>query len=550
MSKQLNTAEQYIEDILSGEILCGKYERLAVERHLNDLKYGIDRGLYFDHKAAVKAMRWFNFLRHSKGKKHVGKAFELAPWQAFIVYSLFGWMRSDGTRRFRKAYISVAKKNGKTTFAAGIATYMMKPDNEPRAEVYSCATRYAQARICFDELKSMVRNSPGMPELFTVFQNSVFDELSGSFFQPLSSDSQRQDGINPHFAIVDEYHAHPDNGLVDNIQSAMGSRTQPMMMMITTAGFNKFSPCYDEELTCKKILEGILDQDDKFSLIFCLDEGDNWEDPTIWRKANPNMDISVDVTFLKNEYTDAMNNSRKVVNFQTKNLNMWVDSATGWIRHNDWKECNYGIDITKLEGKSCFGGLDLAAHEDFNTLTLIFDDEETGYTDVLMFAWLPESRIEEKRDRVDYRSWVRQGWITTTPGNVIDIEQQVSDMLGIIKRFDVKSIGFDPHRAYHGVVQALQAEDVKLNEFRQRTVEFDAPTREIEKMVLSRKLNHGGNPLLAWMVSNVEIMEDTSGNIKPSKGRSREKIDGVISLVMALGERMTFGNTNYINFST
>ncbi len=545
----MQTVKTYIEKTISGETGCGQFERLAVERHVKDLQTGIDRGLYFDEDAAKKALQWFTFLRHSKGKKHVGKVFDLSPWQAFIVYSLFGWFRSDNTRRFRKAYVSVAKKNGKTTFAAGIAAYMMKADGEPRAEVYSAATRYAQARICFDELKSMVRSSPGMPDIFTIYQHSIFDELSGSFFQPLSSDSERQDGINPHFAIIDEYHAHPNNGLIDNIQSAMGARTQPLILMITTAGFEKAAPCYDEEQTCKKILEGILDQDDKFAMIFALDEGDNWEDPTLWKKANPNMDISVDNVFLANEYTEAMNNSRKVVNFQTKNLNMWVDSSTGWIKHADWKDCDFGIDIETLKGQRCWGGLDLAAHEDFNTLVLIFDNEETGRTDMLMYAWLPEDKAKEKRDRVDYRSWVRQGWIITTPGNVIDIDQQVADILGIIKMFDVQCIGFDPHRAYHGVVQALQSEDVRLNEFRQRTIEFDAPTREVEKLVLSRKLNHGGNPVLSWMVSNVEIMQDTSGNIKPSKGRSREKIDGVISLVEALGERMQTEHNNPINFS-
>jgi phage terminase large subunit-like protein len=549
MKKSLDIVDKYIDQVSTDQVMTGRYEKLSVMRHLRDLETGIDRGLYFDRKAGARAMDWFSFLRHSKGKNHVGKVFDLSPWQAFIVYSLFGWMRSDGTRRFRKAYISVAKKNGKTTFAAGIATYMMKADGEPRAELYSCATKYAQARICFDELKSMVRYSPGLADLFTSYQHSVFDELSGSFFQPLSSDSERQDGINPHFAIVDEYHAHPTNGLVDNIQSAMGARTQPLMMMITTAGFNKFSPCYDEEQACKKILDEILDQDDKFALIFAMDEGDNWEDSSLWRKANPNMNVSVDVNFLENEYKDAMNNSRKVVNFQTKNLNMWVDSSTGWVKHSDWKECNTGKLEKELEGLSCYGGLDLAAHEDFNCFTLVFEPDANKITHTLMWAWLPEARITEKREGVDYRVWVREGWIRTTPGNVIDIEQQVSEILEICKRYDVNSIAFDPHRAYHGVVQALQAEDIKLNEFRQRTVEFDAPTREVEKMVLSRKLNHMGNPLLAWMVSNVEIMEDTSGNIKPSKGRSREKIDGVISLVMALGERMTFDNTNLSYFS-
>jgi phage terminase large subunit-like protein len=541
----MNPAELYIHQVLSGERLTGEYERLAVERHTKDLTEGIDRGLFFDKKSGNKALRWFSFLRHSKGSKFVGKEFELSGWEAFIIWSLFGWKRAGGKRRFRKAYVSVAKKNGKTAFAAGIALFMLKADGEPRSEVYSGATKYAQACLSFDEAKAMIRTSPGLSGVFTSFAHSIFEEMSGSFFQPLASDSEKQDGLNPHFVIIDEYHAHKTNELVDNLQSGMAAREQPLMMKITTAGFNRFSPCFDEEKVCKQILQGILQQDDMFAIIFSIDEKDNWEDPACWPKANPNLNVSVNRSFLDDEYKEAMNNSRKIVNFQTKNLNMWVDSATGWIRHKDWKECNFGLNIKDFEGMECYGGLDLAAHEDFNCFTLIFNDEINDRVAIFLWSWIPESRTNEKRERVDYRSWVRDKWIITTPGNVIDIDQQVHDILAICKRFDVKSIGFDPHRAYHGVVQALQAEDIKMNEFRQRTVDFDAPTRELEKLVLSRKLNHGGNPVLAWMVSNVGIMEDTSGNIKASKGRSSEKIDGVISTIMALGERMTFSNIQF-----
>lgn len=540
--------EQYIDQVLSKEMLCGEYERLAVERHVKDLETGIDRGLYFDREAAGKALRWFEFLKHSKGKQFIGKPFILSGWQAFIIWSLFGWMRSDGTRRFRKAYISVARKNGKTTLAAGIALYMMKADGEPRAEIYSAATKYAQAKICFDEAKNMIKISPGFDSYFTVYAHSIFDELTGSFFQPLSSD-KKQDGYSPHFGLIDEYHAHPDDEIVNNIQSGMGSRTQPILMMITTAGFEKYNACYDEEQICKKILQGILEQDDKFALIFSLDEGDDWEDPKYWRKANPNMDISLNSSFLQDEYKNAVNNSRKIVNFQTKNLNMWVDSSISWIRHKDWMACNFGYHPEKLEGKSCFGGLDLAAYEDFNCLSLTFDNDETGMVDVILYSWIPEDKTKETRDQVDYRNWIKKGWIITTEGNVIDIEQQVLDILAICKKFDVKSIAFDPHRAYHGVVQALQKEGIQMSEFRQRTVEMDAPTRELEKLVLSRKLNHGGNPVLAWMISNVEIMEDSSGNIKASKGKSRGKIDGVVATIMSLGERMTYDQDNFFNFS-
>jgi phage terminase large subunit-like protein len=540
----MNWAEKYINDVLSGETVVGEYARLAVERHVKDLETGIDRGLYFDKKAANKAMRWFTFLRHSKGRDFVGQKFELAPWQAFIVYSIFGWMRSNGTRRFRKAYISVAKKNGKTTFAAGIALYMIKADGEPRAEAYAGASKYSQAKICFDEAKAMISSSPGLSEYFTAFSQSIYDELTGSYFQPLASDNERQDGLNPHFALIDEYHAHKSNALVDNLQSGMVNRSQPLIMMITTAGFNRNCPCYNEEKTCKNILQGILEQDDKFAIIFSMDENDDWEDPVNWQKANPNLNISLSLESLEDEYKEVLNNNHKLNNFLTKNLNLWVDSATGFIKLADWRECNKPIDVETLRGRRCFGGLDLAAHEDFNCFSLDFEMEDGEHV-LLMFSWIPEFKTTIKRDRVDYRLWKKQGWIITTPGNVIDINQQINDILEIVRIYDVQSIAFDPARAYHGVVQGLQANDIKMSEFRQTTMALDSPTRELEKLVLSRKLNHLGNPVLAWMISNVEIMEDSSGNIKPSKGRSSEKIDGVLSTVMAIGERMTFGTNTY-----
>jgi len=542
-----SVVDRYVDDILNDRIICGKYERLAVERYVSDIESGIDRGLYFDRKAAARSLRWFEFLRHSKGKQFIGKPFELSPWQAFINWNLFGWMNAKGTRRFTKSYISVAKKNGKSTYAAGNGLYMTRADGEARAEIYSAATKRDQAKIVFDEAKNMIKSSPGLTKHFTIYQYSIFDELSGSYFQALSKDSEKQDGLNPHFAIIDEYHAHKDDKIVDNIQSGMGARIQPMLFYITTAGFNRTSPCYDEESVCKQILEGVLEQDDKFAIIFALDEGDDWEDPKLWRKANPNLDISVSTEFLIKEYKNAKNNNRKIVNFQTKNLNMWVDSSMSWIKHKDWKECNFGYNPESLIGKTCYGGLDLASHVDFNWFTLAFDGDE-GRKELLCWAWIPEAKIENNDDKVDYRTWIDQGWIKVTPGNVVDIEIMLDDIIGICRKYDVQSIGVDPARFYHGVSQGLEKEDIKLNEFRQNTVAMDTPTRELEKLVLERKLNHGGNPVLAWMISNVEIMEDTSGNIKASKGKSKNKIDGVIATIMALGESMTPGD-DYVNFS-
>jgi phage terminase large subunit-like protein len=544
-----NIAEKYIEDILEGRIIAGELERLAVERHVKDLQTGIDRGLYFDRRAANDAIRWFSFLRHSKGSKFAGLTFELSDWQAFIVWSLFGWKRASGTRRFRKAYISVAKKNGKTTFAAGLALYMLRADGEPAAEVYSAATRREQAKICFTEAQNMVRKSPGLKNYFTVYQHSIFDEESASYFHALAADYDKQDGINPHFAIIDEYHAHKDDGLVDNIDSAMGARQQPLILYITTRGTIMTSPCYDEEQAVIKILRGVLDQDDKFGIIFSLDKGDNWEDPAVWRKSNPNIDISVSLEYLEGQLKNAQNQNRKITNFKVKNLNMWSESKETWIQHKMWQACAADLDMKDYQGRECWGGLDLASHTDFNAFSLVFESSDPGIDlDLLIWLWIPEDKLDEKRDRVDYRMWKDQGWIRVTKGNVIDIDQMLDDIMQILNQVTIQSIGVDPSRFYHGISQALQKEDIPVTEFRQNTMTMDAPTRELEKMVLSAKIRHQGNPALAWMLSNVVIFEDTSGNIKASKGKSIEKIDGVISTIMAVGEKMT-GGDDYVNFS-
>lgn len=543
----MNSAEQYISDVISGKILVCELTRMAVQRHVDDLETGVNRGLFFDKKAGEKAINFFKQagLKHTKGEfaKKSNPLFIPEPWQCFILYMLFGWKNADESRRFNYAYVEVAKKNGKSTFAAGIAHYCFIADKEPGAEIYTAASNRDQAKIVFNEARNMVRNSPQLKKMVTVYEHSLFVDVTMSTFKPLSADQDSFEGKNPSCTIFDEYHVQKSNDLFDNIKSAMASRRNPLLFIITTAGKNRTSPCYDYRQMVIEILKGIKNQDNIFGIIYTLDEGDQWDDAAVWAKSNPNLDVSVNRSFLENELKECKNRESAVINFKTKNLNIWTDSAKGWIADKAWMKCAGDVTREAMRGKKCYGGLDLAASVDINALSLYFYEERK----LLVWFWIPEDKVKQNEDRVDYRTWIDSGWIDVTEGAVIDIDAISGDILNVISQYDVQSIAIDPARAYHGVVQNLQKQDIQLSQFRQGFVSMDAPTKELERLVLSEDLDHGGNPVLRWMNSNVEIKMDPAGNIKIDKAKSSNKVDGMVSTVMAIGEYMTNSNNNLIN---
>jgi len=537
----MKPAEKYVNDVLSGKILACKFIKQACERYLQDLKTGMDRGLYFDKKAAFYAIGFFAFLKHSKGRQFAGKPFILSPWQEFIIWNLFGWKKADGSRRFRSAYIEVAKKNGKSTLMAGIGLEMLIADNEAGSEVYTMATNRDQAKIVFTEAKNMVNVSPLLKKQVTVFEHNIHILSTFSKLEPLSSDANTFEGKNPHCSIIDEYHVHKTSEIFDNSASAMGARVQPMQLVITTAGLSKIGPCYELHEVCLKILDGVLQDDTLFTMIFTLDKEDEWEDEKVWIKANPNMDISVSRTFMREEMKKVLNQPSKRTNFLTKNLNIWTNARGVWIPDEKWIVCKTEKKPEDLLGKACFGGIDLASHVDINALALYFP--QTGVpSDLLVWFWIPEGKLDSKEDGVNYRQWVAEGLIKTTPGNVIDIDTISADIIAIRRLYNLKSIAFDPARAYHGVIQNLQKEEIALSEFRQGFISMDAPTKELEKLVISKLLNHFGNPVLRWMNSNVDLKKDPAGNIKIDKQKSVNKVDGMVAAVMAIGEHMTKDN--------
>lgn len=543
-------AQAYINDVKTGKILVCNSVLQAIDRHLNDIQSGGERGLWFDESAAERALKFFSFLRHSKGK-WAGTPFTLSPWQAFIIYSLFGWKRMDGTRRFRYAYVEIPRKNGKTTFAAGVALYMMIADGEAGAEVYTGATTRDQAKICFEEAQRMVGKSPQLSSRATVFARNIHVTTTASKMEPVSSDAKTLDGLNPHCVVLDEIHAYKNRDLFDIFDSATGARSQPMIFMITTAGFNKEWFCYKYRRDVLSVLSGTVTDDALFGIVYTLDETDEWTDPKVWAKANPNYGVSVYDSYLKDKIYQAQIRPSEQVNVKTKNLNVWTDASKVWIPDEIWQAAGEPLNELDFKTLRCYGGLDLAAVSDFNAWAKIFPDED-GYFNLFMRFWIPEDTVKKRIDAGlhDLQQWIDEGWITTTPGNVADYGQIRDDIVNDFLFFGLESAAYDRNWNSSHIVQEIESEldpvfredeyKSRMTPFGQGFVSMNAPTKEFERLAMQGKIRHGGNPVLRWMLRNVELRTDPAGNIKVDKAKSAEKVDGIVAAIEALAEYLTW----------
>jgi phage terminase large subunit-like protein len=529
----------YARAVAGGQILSNRLVRVACERHLADLTSATGRGFRFDRAAAQHAIDFFGFLRHSKGE-WAGQTFELAPWQVFVVGCLFGWQQSDGLRRFRTAYCAVPRKNGKSTLSAGIGLYLLVSDGEQGAEIYSAATSRDQARIVFDEAKRMVGSSPALQRRVGILINNLHVAATTSRFMPLSSDASTMDGLNVHGAIIDELHAHRNRHVVDVLETATGARRQPLLFEITTAGYDRHSICFEHHDYSIKVLEGTVPDDSWFAFIAAADEDDDWSAPEVWRKANPNFGLSVkeDDLARKAEKAIALPGAQNA--FRRMHLNEWTEQAERWIDVAAWDACDGLIDLDQLRGRPCFGGLDLSTTTDVTALAWVFppkDDDDLWRVLSRYFVPADNLRKRAERDRVPYDLWAAQGFIEATPGNVVDygaIEQRI---LADSALFQVREIAYDPWNATH-IALRLQEEGAAMVEFRQGFRSMAAPTRELEKLIVSKKLAHGGNPVTRWMAANVAVAQDPADNLKPAKDKSTERIDGIVALIMAIGRAL------------
>jgi phage terminase large subunit-like protein len=548
------TAQKYIGDVLSGRQVVCKYVVLAVERHLNDLKRAESGDpefpYYFDEGQAKRIIDFKHQLRHTQGewanpRKHDTRI-RLEPWQQFKDWVLFGWRRQGGYRRFTKAYIEVARKNGKTTDAAATANYcfLMDRPHEMGPEVYCVATKRDQAKKAWDEAERQIQREPFLRELVRTYKQTSTIVIPGTAaqFKPLGKDSHTEDALNPHFALVDEYHAHRDNSMIEVMESALGAREQPLVYIITTAGFNKNSACYQEERSLAvQVLERSIEPvpENYFCLIYTLDEEDDWADPSVWIKANPNLGISVRWEYLEERIQLALLSPSKQNKVITKNLNIWTQSETRWIKDEVWKSCGFSVVEETLTGCQCYAGMDLSASQDITAVVYCFPPEKKKgiYRFVYRF-FIPGDNIvdRERRDKVPYSYWIEKGYIIPTPGDVVDYDFIEDQILIDSEKFKIQEIAYDPWKAQE-VVNHLQEVGFPMVEIFQRYSGMAPPTDTFEKKVLAKEIAHGDNPVMKWMVSCTEVKSDRQGNImpmKPQRDRTGKRIDGVVASIMAL----------------
>ena len=502
-------------------------------------------GYWFDEAAAARACAFFpRFLRHTKGK-WAGQPFELDAWQLPIIRVVFGWKRPDGTRRFRIAYIEIPRKNGKTGLAAGIGLYLAIADGEIGAEVYSAANDKDQAAICHTEAKLMRAQNEALRGRSLVFKNSIVFPKTNSAYLVISSDAGTKDGLNAHGIIYDELHASKHRDLYDVLHTSTGARTQPLEWLITTAGSDRKSLCYEMHEYAEKVRDGIIIDPEFLPVIYAASKDDDWQKPETWAKANPNLGRTISFEYVQKQAERAKELPRYENTFKRLHLNLWTEQVTRWLPLQAWDACHAAVDREALRGRRCFAGLDLSTTTDITALGLIFPDDAGGY-DWLPFFWVPEENAQrrQRRDRVPYLDWIAQGLIRATPGNVVDYDMIRADINALGAEFNIEELAIDRWNATQITTQ-LQGDGFNVFAFGQGYQSMSPPAKELEKLVLGRVVRHGANPVLRWMASNVAIVQDAAENIKPSKEKSTERIDGIVAGVMGLGRAIAQAGSIY-----
>ncbi len=503
------------------------------------------KGSYYDKDAADYAVNFIECLCHTKGT-WARKPFELIDWQEQIIRDIFGTLKPNGYRQFNTAYIEIPKKQGKSELAAAVALLLTCGDGEERAEVYGCAADRQQASIVFNVAADMVRMCPALAKRVKILdsQKRLVYLPTGSTYQVLSADVGNKHGFNTHGVVFDELHTQPNRKLFDVMTKGSGdARMQPLYFLITTAGNDTKSICYEVHQKAKDIIEGRKIDPTFYPVIYGADESDDWTDPKTWKKANPSLGITVGIDKVKAACDSAKQNPGEENAFRQLRLNQWVKQAVRWMPMEKWDNCAFAVSEDELEGRICYGGLDLSSTTDITALVLVFPPE---YDDdkyiILPYFWIPEDNLDlrVRRDHVPYDVWERQGYLQTTEGNVVHygyIEKFI-ERLG--ERYNIREIAFDRWGAVQ-MVQNLEGMGFTVVPFGQGFKDMSPPTKELMKLVLEEKIAHGGHPVLRWMMDNIFIRTDPAGNIKPDKEKSTEKIDGAVATIMALDRAIRCG---------
>ena len=503
-------------------------------------------GSNYNKASADYAVIFIESLCHTKGT-WAGKPFELIDWQEQIIRDLFGTLKPNGYRQFNTAYIEIPKKQGKSELAAAVALLLTCGDGEERAEVYGCAADRQQAAIVFDVAADMVRMCPALSKRVKILasQKRLIYTPTNSFYQVLSAEAYSKHGFNIHGVVFDELHTQPNRKLFDVMTKGSGdARMQPLYFLITTAGTDTHSICYETHQKAKDIIAGRKIDPTFYPVIYGADESDDWTDPKVWKKANPSLDITVGIDKVKAACDSAKQNPGEENAFRQLRLNQWVKQAVRWMPMDKWDKCAFSVDDDELEGRVCYGGLDLSSTTDITAFVLVFPplDEDDKYI-ILPYFWIPEDNLTLRvnRDHVPYDVWERQGYLQTTEGNVVHygfIEKFI-EKLG--ERFNIREIAFDRWGAVQ-MVQNLEGMGFTVVPFGQGFKDMSPPTKELMKLVLEQKIAHGGHPVLRWNMDNIYIRTDPAGNIKADKEKSTEKIDGAVATIMALDRAIRCGN--------
>lgn len=521
---------QYAEDVISGKIVTSDSIKLACKRFKKDLTR---EDLDFREETVDRAIKFIATLKHYTGK-HSGKPFLLEPWQQFIVANLLGfyWKGTDN-RRFSSAYIEVARKNGKTAIAAALCLYFLIADGEDGAEVLLAANSKDQAHIAFEMCSKFCKGLDPSGKQLVTYRADVLFPLTNSKLKVLAADDSKLDGFNASFGLLDEYHAAKNSKIRDVIKSSMGMRQNPMLCTITTAGFDKTLPCYQLRGVALEILNELKQDDEMFIAIYGLDEGDDWSDEKNWIKSNPNLDVTVTSKYIRGQVQTAKNNPSDEVGVKTKTLNVWCDAADVWIPEHYIIKSSKDIDFKDFEGCDCYIGVDLAATSDLTAVAYMIIKDGNIY--FIVNYYLPESALVEKTDKELYKEWKRSGYLKTTAGNVTDYDYITNDIMKVNNILNIQAVSYDPYNSTQWAIDAT-ALGLPLKQYPQTIGNFNRPTRELERLILSNQVVIDNSEITRFCFRNVELKSDHNGNVKPNKAVDKKKIDGTIAMLQALGE--------------
>lgn len=583
----IDPVKQYAQAVTRGRVKTSRLVRLACARHLRDLRSQRRLKIHFDLEAALQAIAFIEtFLVLAEGE-HADRPFHLRPWQKFIVGCLFGWTLTDGSRRFRRVYIEVAKGNGKTPLGAAMALYCLMADGEQAAEVYAAAAAKSQAEICYRDAKIMAEKSADLAAVLDIGEHNIAHHDTYSFFRPVSAEARTLDGKRVHFALIDELHVHRNSTVLTKMVNGMKGRRQPMVVVTTNSGSDKTSPCGEEHDYLVDVLEGVKRDESRFGFIAGLDactvhraEGktepqdgckkcDQWTDERVWIKANPNLNQSVTLRYIRDQVRNAIGIPSSQNDIKRMNFCIWTQQHTRWLSAEDWTSCGANVDFTTLRGRPCYVGLDFADRIDFAAMVLLFPPESVptyakeiesdfkvdaqgnklkesvrlidldklrGHYIALPYFFMAEAKVAElaRNDALPYDLWVKKGFIEATPGDAIDFGFIENRLLALDDLYHYKAVGFDPRFGRQFSIKMINDYRMPMVEVGQGMNLLSEPTKELQRLIITKHFQHPRNPLFTAMANNASVREDSHRRIHIEKPAKTKKIDGIVATIIGL----------------